>query len=98
MGFTTYLHRIVRPGEMTPCLSMGVTMNHVAAVTVPVGGAWLWDHYHNYQAPFWVGVAIACVSLVATRWLPRDVAPGPHHVIVPETPPQEEVPAIVEVG
>jgi predicted MFS family arabinose efflux permease len=72
VGFTTYLHRIVRPGEMTPCLAMGLTMNHVAAVTVPVSGAWLWQHSHNYQLPFWVGVAIACVSLIATRWLPRE--------------------------
>ncbi|HLV80933.1 MAG TPA: MFS transporter, partial [Chthonomonadaceae bacterium] len=56
VGFTTYLHRIVRPNEMTPCLAMGTTMNHIAAVTVPIGGAWLWQHYHNYQLPFWVGV------------------------------------------
>jgi hypothetical protein len=95
VGFTTYLHRIVRPNEMTPCLSMGVTMNHIAAVTVPVGGAWLWDHYHNYQIPFWVGVAIACVSLFATRWLPRDASPNAIHNAIhleaPATPPQEEV-------
>ncbi|HLJ53418.1 MAG TPA: MFS transporter [Chthonomonadaceae bacterium] len=78
VGFTTYLHRIVRPKELTPCLSMGVTMNHIAAVTVPVGGAWLWVHFQNYQAPFWVGVAIAAVSLVATRWLPAaTVQPHP---------------------
>lgn len=76
VGFTTYLHRIVRPKELTPCLSMGVTMNHIAAVTVPVGGAWLWMHFHNYQIPFWVGVAIAAISLVATRWLPH-LAPPP---------------------
>lgn len=76
VGFTTYLHRIVRPGELTPCLAMGVTMNHVAAVTVPVGGALLWQHYRNYQLPFWVGVAIATLSLIATRWLPRHSAPG----------------------
>lgn len=89
VGFTTYLHRIVRPGELTPCLSMGVTTNHIAAVTVPVGGAWLWDHYHNYQLPFWVGVTIACVSLVATRWLPHTAeAHAPVYVV--ETPPQEE--------
>jgi hypothetical protein len=70
VGFTTYLHRIARPNELTPCIAMGVTMNHVAAVTVPVAGAWLWQHYHNYQLPFWVGVAIAAVALLATRWLP----------------------------
>jgi hypothetical protein len=74
VGFTTYIHRIVRYGELTPCLAMGTTMNHIAAVTVPVGGALLWAHYNNYQYPFWVGVGIACVSLIATRWLPRGSA------------------------
>lgn len=71
VGFTTYLHRIVRPSELTPCLAMGTTMNHIAAVTVPLGGAALWAHYGNYQDPFWVGIGIAFVSLIATRWLPR---------------------------
>jgi hypothetical protein len=76
IGFNTYLHRIVRPNELTPCLAMGTTMNHIAAVTVPVGGAWLWQYYHNYQLPFWVGVTIAAVSLIATRWLPREPLPA----------------------
>lgn len=70
VGFTTYLHRIVRPAELTPSLAMGTTMNHIAAVTVPVGGAYLWSVTGNYQLPFWVGVGIAGVSLIATRWLP----------------------------
>jgi MFS family permease len=96
VGFTTYLNRIVRPNELTPSLSMGVTMNHIAAVTVPIGGAWLWLHYQNYQIPFWVGVSIACVSLIATRWLPREAAPGHGHVIPSETPPQEETSVLVE--
>ncbi len=91
LGFTTYLHRIVRPNELTPCLAMGTTMNHIAAVTVPVGGAWLWEHYQNYQLPFWVGVAIAMVSLTATLWLPRGSAQAAKaRVLLPETPPQEE--------
>ncbi|HWD39774.1 MAG TPA: MFS transporter [Fimbriimonas sp.] len=74
IGFNTYLHRIVRPGELTPCLSMGTTMNHIAAVTVPYFGALLWKESGNYQLPFWVGTGIACVSLIATRWLPAGVA------------------------
>jgi MFS family permease len=73
VGFTTYLNRIVRPGELTPCISMGVTMNHIAAVTVPISGAWLWEHFH-YQVPFRVGVFIAIISLVATYLLPRGIA------------------------
>jgi predicted MFS family arabinose efflux permease len=70
VGFTTYLHRIAPPEDLTPCLAMGTTMNHIAAVAVPVSGAWLWGHCHNYQAPFWVGVAVAVLALVATRWIP----------------------------
>jgi hypothetical protein len=69
VGCTTYLHRIVRPGELTPCLTMGTTMNHIAAVTIPITGAWLW-HQTNYQVPFWLGVAVATMGLIATRWLP----------------------------
>lgn len=70
VGFTTYLHRIARPNELTPCLNMGVTMNHIAAVTIPIGGTWLWERFENYSIPFWIGVAVACVSLIATRRLP----------------------------
>jgi MFS family permease len=54
---------------------MGTTMNHIAAVTVPFGGAWLWERFHNYQVPFWVGVVIAAISLFATRWLPHGPVP-----------------------
>ncbi len=73
VGFNTYLHRIVRPSELTPSLAMGVTMNHIAAVTVPYFGALLWKSTGNYQTPFWVGVGIAAISLVATQFLPNHV-------------------------
>jgi MFS family permease len=75
VGFTTYLNRIVRKGELTPCTSMGTTMNHIAAVTVPIGGAWLWERFHNYQLPFWVGVVVAVVSFIATRFMPHGPVP-----------------------
>lgn len=77
VGFTTYLNRIVRPSELTPCLAMGTTMNHIAAVTVPPLGAWLWHNSHNYQLPFWVGVGIAVVSFFATLRLPKGPAQQP---------------------
>ncbi len=75
VGFTVYLNRIVRPGELTPCLAMGTTMNHIAAVTVPIGGAILWKETNNYQYPFWVGVFIACISWFAMRFLPSGPIP-----------------------
>lgn len=75
-GFTMYLHRIVRPGELTPCVAMGVTMNHIAAVTVPIGGAILWTTTQNYQAAFAVGLVIAVVALISTTRLPFGPAPA----------------------
>jgi hypothetical protein len=71
VGFTTYLNRIVRKGELTPCVAMGTTMNHIAAVTVPFGGAWLWERFHNYQIPFWVeslSLSFRCLPRVGCRW------------------------------
>jgi MFS family permease len=74
-GFTMYLNRIVRLGELTPSISMGITVSHVAAVAIPVSGAWLWHHFGNYQIPFWVGVVFALVSLVATQYIPKGLPP-----------------------
>jgi len=97
VGFTTYLHRIVRPGELTPCLAMGTTMNHIAAVTVPCTGAWLWNHYHNYQIPFWVGVGIAFVALIANQWLPKESAtPAPDPELFADQVQEDEVLARTE--
>lgn len=76
IGFNTYLHRIVRPGEMTPCLAMGVTMNHVAAVSLPLIGAYVWHRTGNYQIPFAIGMGLAIVALVATQWIPDSDSRG----------------------
>ena len=76
VGITTYLNRIVRAGEMTPSLAMGQTMNHVAAVVIPVAGGLLWHHF-GYHAPFWCGVVAALASLIITQ----AVLPRPHPVL-----------------
>lgn len=71
VGATCYLNRIVRPGEMTPSLAMGTTMNHIAAVLVPATGGLLWVASGNYRLPFMIGIVIALFSLVATQRLPN---------------------------
>jgi MFS family permease len=92
VGFTTYLHRIVRPNELRPCLAMGTTMNHIAAVSVPLGGAYLWQRTNNYQIPFWVGTIIAVAALATTRLLPHGPVPKhEEHPIESEPPSHEKV-------
>ncbi|MBX3119198.1 MAG: MFS transporter [Fimbriimonadaceae bacterium] len=70
VGYSTYLQKIVRPGELTPSVAMGVTMNHIAAVIIPVTGAWLWQHYKDYTIPFWIGVGVAVIALFSNQRLP----------------------------
>jgi len=70
MALTTYVRKIAPPSEHTPTLSMGVAMNHVAAVTVPLAGAFMWK-YTGFQAAFLVGSAIAAVGVLVASRLPR---------------------------
>jgi MFS family permease len=76
VGFTTFLHRIVRPSELTPSLAMGTTMNHIAAVVIPVSGALLWQATGNYQWPFIVGALISALSFGSMLRLPSGPAPA----------------------
>lgn len=73
MALTTYVRKIAPPSEHTPTLSMGVAMNHVAAVLVPLGGAFLWK-YMGFQSAFLAGAAIAGVGVLVASWLPKQTA------------------------
>ena len=70
IGITTYLNGIIRPDEMTPTLTMGTTMNHVAAVIVPVTGGVLWKTVGDFRIPFWIGIGVVLLSLAAARRIP----------------------------
>jgi len=60
---TTYVQRIAEPEDLMPTLSMGVTMNHVAAVLVPLIGGFLWSRY-SYPVMFFAGGVVVIMSLV----------------------------------
>lgn len=75
VGITLFLNRIVRRGELTPCLAMGTTMNHVAAVIMPVLGGVLWKALDDYRIPFWIGFGVVFLSLAAVSRIPT--APKP---------------------
>jgi MFS family permease len=82
MSLTTYVNRIAPKRELTLTLSMGVAMNHVAAVTMPLVGGLLWS-YLGYQWAFLLGVAAAVLSVLAALRVPRHMPHRPAPPFVP---------------
>lgn len=64
MCLTTYVQRIAGPEDLMPTLSMGVTMNHVAAVSVPLIGGYLWMRF-SYPVMFFAGAVVVVASIFA---------------------------------
>lgn len=72
-----YFQKIaLSPEEITPNIAMGQTMNHVAAVIIPVMGGMVWETV-GPQYTFLAGVAIALLALGLTqRMRVSQPAPG----------------------
>jgi len=60
---TTFLQKVAQPEDLMPTLSMGVTMNHVAAVLVPLIGGYLWASL-GCAVTFKGGAVVVATSLV----------------------------------
>jgi len=69
---TTYLNKIAPPEDVRPALSMGVTMNHVASVIVPIVGGLLWEMLGRYEVIFSGGAMIALAPLLIVQFLKVD--------------------------
>jgi len=63
---TTYVQRIAGPEDLMPTLSMGVTMNHIAAVLVPLIGGYLWMRF-SYPVMFVAGGVVVILSIFVVR-------------------------------
>ena len=76
MAITTYVNRIAPPSEHTPTLSMGVAMNHVAAVAMPLVGGFLWE-YMGYEWVFVIGGVVGVASIIVAHGVPAKMPPAP---------------------
>lgn len=67
LALTTYFQKIaVTPEEITSNLSVEQTINHIAAIVIPVIGGTVWELFGS-QAPFLVGVGVVVVSFILTQ-------------------------------
>jgi predicted MFS family arabinose efflux permease len=75
IALQSYFHKIVLgPEEITPNISLGQTISHIAAVIVPVVGGVVWEAI-GAQYTFLAGVAIVLLSLALTLRM-RTPQPG----------------------
>jgi predicted MFS family arabinose efflux permease len=69
LATATYFQKIaVTPEEITSNLSVEQTINHIAAIVVPVAGGAVWELFGS-QAPFLAGMGLVLVSLVLTQFI-----------------------------
>lgn len=67
MGIKTYFQKICQPEDIAPSAAVGFTINHIAAVVLPVIGGLLW--MVDYRIPFLAGAALSLVSLILAQWV-----------------------------
>ena len=67
MAIRTYFQKIGAPEDMAPTMAVGFTINHTAAVVIPVAGGWLW--LVDYKIPFMVGAGLSLLSLTITQFI-----------------------------
>jgi hypothetical protein len=67
MAIRTYFQKIADPADIAPSMAVGFTINHVAAVVIPLAGGALW--LFSYKAVFIGGAALALCSLVMAQFV-----------------------------
>jgi predicted MFS family arabinose efflux permease len=68
IGAATYLRKVAVPDEIAPSLAMGVTMQHAAAIVVPVSTGIILN-FVGYRVPFFIACCFACLNFVVTQRL-----------------------------
>ncbi len=68
MGASVYLRKIAPTRDVAPSLAMGLTMQHAAAIIVPVVTGFVLN-YVGYQIPFLVASIFAGIAVIVTRQL-----------------------------
>ena len=85
----TYFQKIGDPQDMAPTAAVAFTINHIAAVFLPVGLGLLW--LASPAAVFFLAAGMAGVSLLLALLIPRHPAPGNETIFSRPLKPQSQV-------
>jgi predicted MFS family arabinose efflux permease len=74
ISLKTYFQKIAAPADIASTAGVSFTINHIAAVVIPVlfGLIWLSSH----ALVFYIGAAMALTSLLLSTLIPRQPEPG----------------------
>lgn len=86
IAIKTYFQKIGDPADMAPTAGVAFSINHIAAVTIPVilGPVYV----YNMKAVFLIGTAMAFMSLILALMVPRTPRPGHETRFKPRGVPQ----------
>jgi hypothetical protein len=74
LAIKTYFQKIADPADLAPTAAVAFTINHIAAVFLPVGLGLVW--LISPAAVFWCAAGMAVVSLMLSLLIPRTPLPG----------------------
>ncbi|MGR3695667.1 MAG: MFS transporter [Sagittula sp.] len=81
MALKTYFQKIADPRDIAPTAAVAFTINHIAAVFLPVTLGYLW--IASPGAVFGLAAGMASLSLGLALLIPRHPAPGRETVLAP---------------
>ncbi len=67
----TFFQKMADKADIAPSMAMSFTINHIAAVVVPVVGGTLW--LIDYKLPFILGAILAVMSLVLVQFINGEI-------------------------
>ncbi len=71
LAIRTFFQKMADPSDIAPSMAVGFTINHIAAVILPVFGGILW--VYNYKIPFIMGSILSLVSFIFVQMIDREV-------------------------
>lgn len=74
IGIKSYFQKIADPADMASTAGVSFTINHIAAVVIPVTFGLIW--LYSSAIVFLAGAGMACVSLLLARRVPGDPRDG----------------------
>jgi cyanate permease len=85
IAMKTYFQKIADPADIAPTAGVAFTINHIAAVFIPVLFGILWLTHPSWV--FLAGAAMACVSLLLSLLVPHDPREGNETTLCTACPP-----------